>query len=112
MDNTLVLLILILFISIIYLINVFFSLHDRVIFYEEMEENNVYQVYLDNGTFPLTINKVYNNELTMYADITFDYVKFYRIPSPLIFNFVRKSDEYDYDTIWKELKKYSNITND
>jgi hypothetical protein len=112
MDNNIIPIIIILIVGVIYGVSTFFSMHERVTFYEEMEDNNVYQVYLDNGTFPLTINKIYNNELTMYADITFDYVKFYRVPSPLIFNFVRKTDEYDYGTIWHELQKYQEVTND
>ena len=52
----------------------------------------------------------YNDEITMYADITFNYVKFYRVPSPLIFNFIHKTHEYNYGSICGELQNYSNIT--
>ena len=47
----------------------------------------------------------------MYADITFDGVKFYHVPSPLIYNFVRKTDEYDYNVVWNELQKYREVIN-
>lgn len=112
MDNNLIPIIIILLISIIYVISAFFSIHDRVTFYEEMEEGMVYQVFFDNGTYPLTIDKIHNEGMTMYADITFDYVKFYQVPTPLIYNFVRKTDEYSYTIVWNELQKYQELTND
>lgn len=106
----LIIILLICIVCVIYIIGSLLSIHERVIFYEKIEDNNVYKVYLKNGVFPLTINKIYNDEITMYADITFNYVKFYRVPSPLIFNFVHKTHEYNYGSICGELQNYSNIT--
>lgn len=111
MDNNIIPIIIILLISIIYAVSAFLSIHDRVTFYEEMEESTIYQVFFDNATCPLTIDKIHNEGITMYADITFDGVKFYHVPSPLIYNFVRKTDEYDYNVVWNELQKYREVIN-
>ena len=106
MDNILLPLILILFISIVYFISMFFSLHDRVIFYEEMEEGMIYQLFIDDYAYPLSIVKLDNKEFTTLADIIFDGVEYFKVPSPLIYNIVRKPKEYSIAIIYKELEKY------
>ena len=110
MENNLTPIILLCFISLVYVFALLYKLHDRVIFYEELEEGNSFNIYVEGSTsvFPLVVNKIHNYDITSYVDITFDYVKYYNVPIATVYNLIKKS--YTYDKLILSIDKYR--TND
>lgn len=106
MENEIIPIIAFLFIVSIYCIAVFCKINDRVLFYEALDEGNVYNVYIEDGeaVFPLVIEKIHNYDLTSYVDITFDYVKYYNVPTYILYKIIKNS--FEYQTIIKMLEKY------
>ena len=106
MENDIIPIIIFLFIASIYCIAVFYKINDRVLFYEALDQGDIYNVYIEDGdaVFPLVIENIYNYELTSYADITFDYGKYYKVPTSIIYKIIKNSN--DYQEIIKMLDKY------
>lgn len=106
MTNDIIPIIAFLFIVSIYCIALFYKINDRVLFYEALDQGDVYNVYIEDSdaVFPLVIENIYNYDLTSYVDITFDYVKYYKVPTSLIYKIIKNS--FEYQTIIKMLEKY------
>ena len=109
MENELIPIIIFLFIASIYCIAVFYKINDRVLFYEALDQGDIYNVFIEDGdaVLPLVIENIYNYDLTSYADITFDYVKYYKVPTSIIYKIIKNSN--DYQEIIKMLDKYKYI---
>jgi hypothetical protein len=91
--------------SILYFIDIYYHIHKRILFYEEIDINEIYEVHIiDNGQKYiniLSIDNVYNED---YADIKFNFIKYNKVPFNKIYNIVNKYDTYK--EIYNALKEY------